>query len=485
MKNKKDLKQDRSSRKKIQRVKAIIYTELAVLAMVVLCYVGVKVFKHSAGLTTDKRIDSQEQSDKFEANNQNNSHEGTSENEEVLSSKNQENSEQEETEEGLATKRQELLEQAEQLALGYDYDGAIELLKSQEADTSIQEEITLAIASYEEKKKELVPFGAYQSPGEISHIFFHSLIVDNSKAFDGDRMENGYNYWMTTVSEFNSMMQQMYENDFVLVSIHDLTKEVKNADGTIKLVEGDLMLPPNKKPFVLSQDDVNYYEYMKSDGFAKRILIDDDGYPACEMEVNGKNVVARDFDVVPLLEKFIEEHPDFSYQGARGIIALTGYEGALGYRTNDTASNTFDEDVKKATEVANALKEMGWEFASHSYGHGHMNKRDFSYVKADTDRWEKEVQSIVGETDILIFPYGEDIQFGSGDYVGEKYNYLSQKGFRYFCGVYAYPWLQVRDQYVRMSRRNLDGFTMHFYPERLKDLMDVASTIDKERPVFR
>ena len=60
----------------------------------------------------------------------------------------------------------------------------------------------------------------------------------------------------------------------------------------------------------------------------------------------------------------MEEHPDFSYKGAKGILALTGYEGALGYRTNDPTSPTYEQDKETVKEVARVLKENGWEFVA-------------------------------------------------------------------------------------------------------------------------
>lgn len=388
-------------------------------------------------------------------------------------------------EEQKAEQRKTVVETANLQAQGYDYDAAIKTIKSYGDDYKEYDELKAAIKDYKKKKNKLVKYGAYDSIDQISHVFFHSLIADTSKAFDGDRMSNGYNYWMTTVDEFNRMMQQMYDDGYVLVSIHDVAKEEVQEDGTTKMVAGSIMLPPDKKPFVLSQDDVNFYEYMRKDGFAKRIVIDEDGYPACEIEKDGKITTARDYDVVPLLEKFIEEHPDFSYHGARGIIGVTGYEGVMGYRTNETDSDTYKDDVKQAKAVADRLKEIGWEFASHSYGHGHMGQESAGYVAKDSKHWDSAIASIVGKTDIYLFPYGEDIQEGVGKYSGEKYETLSSLGFQYFCGVYAYPWIQVNNDYVRMTRRNLDGYTMHFHPDRLKDLFDVESTIDDARPEFK
>ena len=48
--------------------------------------------------------------------------------------------------------------------------------------------------------------------------------------------------------------------------------------------------------------------------------------------------------MVPLIDRFVEEHPDFSYRGAKGIVALTGYNGILGYRT-DSSYETRPDDL--------------------------------------------------------------------------------------------------------------------------------------------
>ena len=66
------------------------------------------------------------------------------------------------------------------------------------------------------------------------------------------------------------------------------------------------MLPPGKKAFVLSQADVCYYEYMDGDGFASRMVIGEDGKPTCEMKLDYGSVVTGDYDLVPILNRFIE-----------------------------------------------------------------------------------------------------------------------------------------------------------------------------------
>lgn len=378
------------------------------------------------------------------------------------------------------------LAQAERLAASYDYDGAIALLQ-EVPDYESNTAITEAIAGYEETKSTLVEADITQIP----HIFFHSLIVDTDLAFSSNMADN-YNQVMTTVDEFNKIIQQMYENGYVLVKIHDMAYE-ENGE----LVKGSIMLPPGKKPFVLSVDDVSYYEYMEGHGFATKIIIGEDGIPTCEMEMEDGTTQTGAFDVVPLLEQFIAEHPDFSYQGARGIIALTGYDGILGYRTAPKYGDPSDENYKdwyatldveeereQATAVAARMEELGWEFASHSWGHRDMGEATLENMKTDMQKWLDQVNPLLGgDTDILIFPKGTDIGSWRSYDDNEKFDYLKSVGFDYYCNVDSnQPWVQFTSQYLRQARINADGYEMYYHKDKLGMFFDVDSVFDSARP---
>ena len=114
--------------------------------------------------------------------------------------------------------------------------------------------------------------------------------MDTSKAFDGDRKQNGYNQMMTTKEEFEKILQSMYDRGFVLVSLHDIAYETTDENGNPIFTEGNIMLPPGKQAFVMSQDDVCYYEYMEGDGFASRMVVGEDGKPVCEMKMDDGSV---------------------------------------------------------------------------------------------------------------------------------------------------------------------------------------------------
>lgn len=351
-----------------------------------------------------------------------------------------------------------LLEDAGHIAAGYDYDRAIQILQTSQYYGSDQR-IDEAIAEYEAIKSTLKPCDLSQ----VTHVFFHTLVMDESKAFDGDADEKGYNQVMTTKDEFLKILDSMHDKGYVLVRLHDMAEMAATEEGT-KMTRKSILLPEGKKPFVMSQDDVCYYEYMEGDGFATRMVIGEDGKPTCEMKMDDGTVQTGAFDLVPILEDYIQEHPDFSYKGARAVIAFTGYQGILGYRTAASYSDspTYEQDRQTAAAVAQCMRDNGWELASHSWGHRDLGTIDWDKFKADCDKWDNEVRTLIGPTDIILFPFGADV----GDWHpyqndNERFRYLKNLGFSYFCNVDSSQyWVQVGTDFLRQGRRNLDGYRM-------------------------
>jgi len=397
--------------------------------------------------------------------------------------------------------KQDLLAKAEVKADMYDYDGAIDMIKGYSSDYSSDSELNDAVTKYEGEKSSCTAYPADQ----ITHIFFHVLIVDPSVAFsDSCPMKNGLNIYMATVTEFNRIMQSMYDKGFVLVTLQDAAPAVTNSDGSVTYQPGQIMLPPGKKAFVLSQDDVCYYHSYENCGLADKLLLDDNGDVKAEYKDASGNTSVGDYDMVPLLDSFVKEHPDFSYHGAKGIIALTGYNGILGYRTDTTYNTTQDRDsheqkwldehpgfdyskeCEDAKAVASAMKADGWQFASHSWGHMWMDKISDSTFNDDAAKWMDRVDPLVGGTDIWIYPNGQDVD---NDRYAARFATLRSYGFHYFCPVNSQQYsLDIKSDYVKMGRRNIDGYRMYYdmiddSKDRLSDLFDVKEVFDTARPV--
>ena len=392
---------------------------------------------------------------------------------------------------GSATAK-DILVQADILAQQYNYDEAIKLLK-QDSSYSSNEKMQAAVKKYEETKATCTAWPLEK----VTHVFYHILIKDTSKAFDGDYKEADYNQVMTTIDEFNKITQTMYDEGYVMVSIKDMAKADENGNMT----EGEILLPPGKIPFVLSQDDVCYYHYMDGDGFATKLVVDDEGKIRNEYVEDDGSISVGDYDMVPLIDRFVEEHPDFSYRGAKGIIALTGYNGILGYRTDESYETrpadlddnkvewlnehpdfSLEKEREGAKKVADAMKAEGWEFASHTWGHQNVGQISLEKLQADTEKFKKNVDPLIGGTDIIIFAFGTDIT-DAEDYSGDKFEYLKNQGYNYYCNVDSSQYfVQITSEYFRQGRRNLDGYRMYYNPELLEDLFNAKDVFDPARP---
>ncbi len=400
-----------------------------------------------------------------------------------------------------------VLGQAKLLAAGYDYDGAIALLKSVDGYQN-DSAITAAIEEYTATKESCVAVDVYSVP----HIFYHSLVNRADYAFNADLLgqgqADGMNAWMTTIDEFDKITQALYDDGYVYVRLKDLVVETTNADGTKSFAANtQLMLPPGKKAIVLSVDDLSYYHSYETASFPDHLVLDENGNVKCHYVDPEGNESLGDYDVVPRLNTFIAEHPDAAYKGARGMIALTGYNGVFGYRTDidyeakehlmsDQAAwleehpdfNRQDE-IDQATVIANALKDEGWEFASHTWGHLSVTNKTADELKTDNEKWVANVGNIVGDTDIIIFAHGNDI----GDWQGysddnEKYAYYHSAGYNFFCNVDSSTpyWVQISDKYVRQGRIDLDGYQLYQASQGqttvLDGFFDAKAIFDSSRP---
>ena len=161
--------------------------------------------------------------------------------------------------------------------------------------------------------------------------------------------------------------------------------------------------------------------------------------------------------MVPLIDRFVEEHPISPITDIKGIIALTGYNGILGYRT-DIAYKTrkdLDEYQEKFFEENPDFDKAAWKRKDSRRKSGRCHERrrmgvckvihgDISMLAkqvlkdwTDTQKWLDYVKPLVGDTNVIIFAFGSDL----GDWQpytsdNEKIRaYLKSMGFDIYCNV--------------------------------------------------
>lgn len=329
-----------------------------------------------------------------------------------------------------------------------------------------------------ERQGECLCCDVVEYSGDVYHLFTHCLVANPDIAFKkSNDMAVHYDSDCLLPSEFERALEQLYKNDFVLCDIRKTYEIVDN-----KARRTSFLFPLGKKPLVLSFDDVVYDPNKSGKGMADRLVVEN-GKIAAETFGEG---VSFDDEFVGILEKFVDDHPDFSFEGAKGILCLTGFSGILGYRTFEGSENK-ESEIKKAKEVVDVLKNSGWQFASHSFAHGHMKNMTPQKMREDVFKWQTQVASIIGNTDLYVYPYGEweiSQTVDGKTSISEKHAALVDGGFKVFFGVgsapfYSYLPFVGDDRYLFMDRCSLDGVTLRSESENIRKYFDPKQIIDE------
>ena len=222
-------------------------------------------------------------------------------------------------------------------------------------------------------------------------------------------------------------------------------------------------------------------------GFASKMVLDAHGDITCEMVNSSGQTVTGNFDMVPILDAFVEENPDFSYRGSKAVIALTGYNGLFGHRT-DAASidffgqTAYDEAVAQAKQIAARLQETGYVLACYTYDNIAYGECSVTEIDNDLNRWDNEVVPILGEIDILVYAQGSDIASGKS-YSGDKYLTLKDHSFNYFIGFCQENdgWFHADTDYARQGRILVTGSNLAHHSDWFMGMFYASNILDPAR----
>ena len=365
----------------------------------------------------------------------------------------------------LQDEAESLKSRAAAMAAEYDYENAMKTLAGYSGGLANHKELLNLYNSYKAALNDLV---VWDDLSEIPNLSFRTLMADLSKAAaDPDRGSRYLKNYITT-GEFSAILDQLYANGYVLVSLYDFAVPVTNEDGSVGVNRTSIRLPEGKKPIILTQEGVNYYSHMENcGGFADSLAVNASGELTCRL---GESEGA--FDLVPVLNDFLAQHPDFSYEGARATIAVSGYEGLFGMGLDQSA---------EIQAVADKLRAQGYDIACYTYAD--MEYADFGAagVQEDLDKWTAEILPVLGSTDILVYPTGGDIK-GQEAYSGSKYDALHGYGFRYFVGTGSgASWGMTATQYARHIRTIVSAVNLQQHPDWFAGLFDAATVLSAER----
>jgi hypothetical protein len=376
-----------------------------------------------------------------------------------------------------------LLETAASLVEGGRYLSALQALEKLDKVFPGDSQIESSIAAC----KAVVPPELTVYQGAIEIIAVKPLIVDPARAFDGDAYALTAAESMITTGEFSKMLEELYQNGFILI---DSTVMV---DANRRLAT--LRLPPGKKPLVLVIEGLNYYATRRETGNSWDLILDQDGevcavYP----DQTGNLKTDRHGEAIGILDDFVKEHPDFSLDGAKGTISLTGYECVFGKITdrdqvddrnkalqdNGMAAIVLTDDEiaanrDEARAIIDRLKKTGWVFASSTYGFIDARNQPLERIQSDTRKWFDQVGSLTGPVSMLNYPNGAYIS-GSDP----RAEWLKKQGFVLFGGLGTRNYLFVGKDYIYVDKTPVNGFTMRNSKSyQLERLFDASRVYDR------
>jgi hypothetical protein len=287
--------------------------------------------------------------------------------------------------------------------------------------------------------------------GPVEELFVHPLVINPALAFRSDQLGIGFQDYFVTALEFGRILDQLWANGWTLVDIH------RAAAGTVRVPQG-------RRPLVLSEDDVNYYRYFDGRGLAARLVLDGDRVRA---ELPGGALT--DDEVVPLVEAEVARHPEFSADGAKGVLAVTGYEGLFGEHQPGRAAAR-----SRLIALAQWLHRHGWTIASHTWGHIDLSASSPTAISWDVGQWKALAEPLLGRTDVLIYPFGARPDDAA-------LRQLVAAGFRIQIDIDILARTRHYEGAVIMSRRHVDGCAFEV-PQAQAQFYDVATVRDPARP---
>lgn len=328
--------------------------------------------------------------------------------------------------------------------------------------------------------EERVPAVMVRYSGPVEVISVLPLIVNTELAFRDGNQNATIRDTMLTVDEFWRLLTELYANNFILID-HDILLDEQGR-------RSPLFLPEGKKPIVLVLEGLNYYVSRRQTGTSWDLILEENGevhavYPDAE----GRMIIDREGEAIGILDLFVEQHPEFSHNGAKGTISLTGFECLfgkvvdksqledrnralrdMGYAPIDLTADEIAANRRDAKTIIDRLLETGWQFSSFTYGLINARNSSLERIADDTAKWLEQIGSLTGPTIFYNYPFGAFLP-GSD----ERAVYLRNQGFLLFGGQGTTAFLFAGDGYIYVDKTPISGFSLRnsriFQLERMFD----------------
>lgn len=341
------------------------------------------------------------------------------------------------------------------------------------------------------ESRDFIPQNHVNWSQAVEHITMRPLIVSPERAFDGDRFASQADSLMITSDEFKAILQQLLENDYILVSGDSFIDE----DGKHTAIS----VPEGKKPLVLVIENFSFSPLRAESGTAESLESIDEGVIAGQLTdpVSGRTTLSASSSEIGILNEFCRDNPEFSYDGAKATLAMTGYRGLFGHVYSQETLNSWNEEREtlglstlemsaeqleenriKIREIAEQLRKQGYTLASFTWGGINIVNSGLDAITRDLQIWREEIEPLLGKTRILHYPDGDHAQRDP-----QRLKLLTEAGFQILSGYGDRVYMLGGKGYVHTDKVYLGGDELR-RPERqnLDRFFSAGQVLSDSRP---
>lgn len=298
----------------------------------------------------------------------------------------------------------------------------------------------------------------------VDHLAVKPLIADSERAFDGDRYQAAADRELVLTLEFERALEELYAGGYVLVD----SRSFAGQDGRLR----GIPCPAGKKPLVLVLEDFYGSLPRAESGVAWRLDLNKEGQVVgVLLDKDGSQRADRSYTAIGILEAFIEEHPDFSFNGATGVIALVGEKGLFGYPVADLQDLAYSREAEdmgserpplpasdftynrsRVRALVQALESRNWVLASGTFGRLSLPFSSEEAISRDLALTRQWVEPYTGSLTALYCPFGDHLEAQQ-----KKARLYTDAGYTLQSGYEAWAYWNAGQGYVYVSRTLMSG----------------------------
>lgn len=288
------------------------------------------------------------------------------------------------------------------------------------------------------------------------------LIARENLAFNIDKEHDHASKNLLTTKEFTNLLNALKADNYVLIRPSIFYRYPES--------EVNVIVPRGKKPIILILENACYSTLNQANGTVQKLLYADGQFQGFYEEVRGQTREANN-NFFGVLEQFIEDNPDFSFDGGKAIISFYLREDALGYiltedmleSQNEARKNQSlkpyimdQEDYKREQEtfqeLLSRLVYAGYEPAVGGLGTTSYNRLGLTELQSEIELWQRRWQA-GGEESlplILNFPEGGHVYNQQAEL-----DYLLGQGYRLMIGMGPKPYNFYFQSFVHLDRQTV------------------------------